>query len=322
MAIKCIYFEKVAPDFKLLIEQERPDEINLIYWPDLKEEEQLKALAEADAFITAIYPITRQLMEKAPRLKIVQKMGVGVDNIDVKSATEMGVAVGNAPGGNANGVAELTIGLILGVYRKLCILNRSIKNGEWLMFAYRTSSYELKGKTHGIIGFGHIGQEVARLSRAFGTSILYYAPHQASSKIETELQARYTNLDELLRQSDIVSVHVPLLPQTKNLIDAGKLSLMKPNAIIINVSRGSVVNERDLYEALVSKRLLGAGVDVWSQEPPSPDNPLLQLDCVLATPHVGGGTVDTSRNIFRMSFANICACVADRSCHLVNRPVR
>lgn len=320
MKFNCVYFENVAPDLKALLEQEKPAPFNLIYWPDLTKPEQTEALAKADAFLTATHLVPRELMEQSPKLRIVQKLGVGVDNIDAKAATELGIAVGNVPGGNANGVAELTIGLILSVYRRLSALNKGTKEGKWLMWTYRASSYEVKGKIHGIIGFGHVGQEVARLSQAFGTSILYYNRHQVAPEIETKLHAHYTELDELLRKSDIVSLHIPLLPQTQNWINASKLSLMKPNAILINVSRGNIVDEDALYQALTEKRLFGAGIDVWAQEPPSPDNPLLQLDSVLATPHVGGGTADTSRNIFRKSFANIHSCLTnDSSFHCVNR---
>jgi D-3-phosphoglycerate dehydrogenase / 2-oxoglutarate reductase len=322
LKFNCIYFEKVAPDLKALLEQEKPAAFNLIYWTDLTKVEKTQSLAKADAFFTGTYLITRELMEQSPRLRIVQKLGVGVDNIDSNAASQLGIAVGNVPGGNANGVAELTIGMILSVYRRLSILNQETKEGKWLMWTYRASSYEMKGKTHGIIGFGHVGQEVARLSQAFGTSILYYNRHQVAPEIETELHAHYTELDELLSKSDIVSLHIPLFPQTKNCINADKLSLMKPSAILINVSRGNIVNEKDLYQALVEKRLFGAGIDVWAQEPPSIDNPLLKLDCVLATPHIGGGTADTSRNIFRMSFANIHACLTQASFHCVNHPVK
>lgn len=321
LKFNCIYFEKSASDFRALLEQEKPDGINLIFWSDLTNAEQIQALTNAHAFLTMTHPITQELMEKSSQLRIVQKLGVGVDNIDAKAATKLGIAVGNVPGGNANGVAEMTIGLILGVYRKLCVLNQATKEGKWSTWTYRASSYEMKGKIHGIIGFGHVGQEVARLSRAFGTAILYHSRHQAAAEIEAELNAHYSALDELLRKSDIVSLHVPLLPQTRNWINAGKLSLMKPNAILINVARGNIVNEADLYQMLIEKRLFGAGIDVWAHEPPAPNNPLLKLDCVLATPHVGGGTADSSCNIFRLAFANIYSCLTNEpSFHCINRP--
>jgi D-3-phosphoglycerate dehydrogenase len=197
-------------------------------------------------------------------------------------------------------------------------LDQATKNGEWLMWAYRAYSYEIKGKTHGIVGFGHTGRETARLSRAFGSSILYYSSHQAPPTLEAELEARYVPLDELLCKSDIVSIHVPLAPQTVNLIDKTKLALMKEKAILVNVSRGNVVNEIDLYEALVGKQLLGAAMDVWAQEPVPAGNPLLNLDNVIALPHVGGGTVDAAVNIYKQCFANMYACFTGKSYHCLN----
>lgn len=316
--MNCIFFDTIGPEMKEIMATVQPKEITLIFWDSLSEQEQVDALLTADAFMTATYLITADLMRQAPRLKIVQKMGVGVDNIDVKAATAQGVVVGNVPGGNANGVAELTIGLILDLYRHISKLNQATKNGEWLMWAYRSCAYEIKGKTHGIVGFGHSGRETARLSRAFGSSLVYYSARQAPAEVEAEYGASYVSLDELLRQSDIVSIHVPLVPQTVNLIAKEKLALMKPGAILVNVSRGNVVNEADLYEALVEKRLWGAAVDVWAQEPVGSDNPLLKLDNVIALPHVGGGTVDAAVTIYRYCFANMYACITGQKYHCLN----
>lgn len=320
-AMNCIFFDPIGPEMQALISVTQPKEISLVFWSGLTEREQTAALLEADAFLAATYLITDRLMQQAPHLKIIQKMGVGVDNIDTKAATERNIAVGNVPGGNANGVAELTIALILNLYRHIQVLNQATKNGEWLMWEKRSCSFEIKGKVHGIIGFGHTGRETARLSRAFGSSILYYSSRQASPEVEAELGAKYVSLDELLRQSDIVSIHVPLGPQTLNLINRDKLALMKDNAILVNVSRGNVVNEADLYDALVKKRLFGAASDVWAHEPINPDNPLLKLENVIAMPHVGGGTVDAAVNIFRYSFANMHACFSEQLFHCLNLPV-
>lgn len=320
MGIYCIYFETVVDEMKQVLEQERPDGIAVTYWAELDETERQAALEKADAFLVATYPVTRELMLQAPNLKIVQKTGVGVDNIDVKAATELKIPVGNAPGGNAAGVAELTYGFIIGLYRKLLLLDRITKQGEWHMFTYRASTYEIKGKTIGIIGFGHIGREIARIGRAFGASILYYSSRKSPVEVETETGAEYRELDALLKQADIVTIHLPLNNQTRDFLNADRLALMKPSALLVNVSRGGVVNEADLYQALAAKRLAGAGIDVWANEPPVADNPLLALDNVLATPHVGGGTLDASRNVFHMSFDNIQSIFSDVSrCHLVNK---
>lgn len=284
---------------------EIPKDIKIFFWDELGEVEQAEKLAEAESLLTATYIVSDDFMSRAPKLKIIQKMGVGTDNIDSVAAAKRGIIVGNVPGGNANGVAELTIGLVLNVYRKISALDRETKAGDWSMWKYRSCSYEIKGKTHGIIGFGNIGQSVAKLSRAFGSTLLYYNRTRATPEIEAEYNVTYAELDELLMQSDIVSIHVPLTKATRNWITAEKIALMKPNAILINVGRGNVVNEKDLYDALCAGKIFGAGIDVWAHEPIPLDNPLLSLDNVVATPHVGGGTVDAAVNIFRLSFKNI-----------------
>ncbi len=317
--MKCVFFDKTAPEMKELITSEKPADLELLFWDELtNESERQRALAEIEGALTAVYPVTRELMLQMPKLRIAQKVGVGTDNIDDQAATELGVAVGNVPGGNANGVTELTFAFILSLYRHLPELNQGTKNGKWLMFNYRSSSFEVRGKTHGIIGFGNIGRGVARLAQAFGSEVLYYDAFRVSPEEEAALGVRYAELEDLMRQSDIISVHVPLLPATADLINAQKLALVKKNAILINVSRGNVVNEADLYQALVEKRLAGAAVDVWAEEPINPANPLLQLDNVIATPHIGGGTVDASRNVFRKSFLNVRACLLGEPFHALN----
>ena len=317
--MKCIFLDSVSPMMKKLILQEKPADLELVFWDEgTGPHQQDELLKQADAVLAAIYKVTQSLMKQAPNLRIAQKAGVGTDNIDSAAATELGIAVGNVPGSNANGVVELTMGLVLNLYRHLPELNKGTKEGKWLMFEYRTSSYEIKGKTHGIIGFGNIGRDVARLSQAFGSTVLYYDAFRAKPEVEAALNVKFVPLEELLRASDIVSVHVPLLPATANLINAKNLSLMKENAVLINVSRGNVVNEADLYQALTEKQIAGAAIDVWASEPIKADNPLLTLDNVIATPHIAGGTLDAARNVYRGSFKNICACLFGEPFHALN----
>lgn len=303
--MNCIFLDSIVPEMKEMLCLETPKDIKLFFWDELGKSEQAQKLAETESLLTATYIVSKEFMDRAPKLKIVQKLGVGTDNIDSIAAAKRGIIVGNVPGGNANGVAELTIGLILQVYRRINILDRETKTGAWSMWKYRACSYEIKGKTHGIIGFGNIGQGVAKLSKAFGASLLYYNRTRATPEIEAEYQVTYAELDELLQKSDIISIHVPLTKATRNLITAEKIALMKPSAIVINVGRGNVVNEKDLYDALCAGKIFGAGIDVWATEPVSVANPLLSLENVVATPHIGGGTVDAAINIFRHSFKNI-----------------
>jgi lactate dehydrogenase-like 2-hydroxyacid dehydrogenase len=270
----------------------------------MNEQEKAKALAQSEYFLVATARITGDMMKKATRLRMVQKTGVGCDNIDIKTAAELNIPVCNTPGGNSTAVAELTIAFILNLYRKLNILDRATKNGKWYMWEYRLQSFEMKGKTHGIIGMGNIGKATARLSQAFGTKIIYYDKYRLKEDEEKALNVTYMEMDDLLKNSDIVSIHIPLLPETEGLIGERELALMKKNAILINVSRGKIVDEKALAKALKEKRISGAGIDTWANEPVDKDNPLLKFDNVIATPHIGAGTRDTLSNILEMCFKN------------------
>lgn len=315
---RVVYFDKVFPAMTDMIEAVKPEGITLDYWHTMDEEERRKALVSAEYFLVALYKITKDMLENARNLKMVQKTGVGVDNIDVKAATALKIFVANTPGGNAASVAELTIGLILSLYRKLNIVDRATKTGTWLSFDVRPTSYEMKGKVHGIFGFGNIGREVARLSQAFGAKTLYYDIRRLDENLEKKLHAQYVPFDELLHQSDMISIHLPLTPETRNCISDRELALMKPTAVLVNVSRGYIVDEAALYRALKENKLLGAAIDTWSREPAG-DNPLLTLDNIVATPHIGAGTRDTMQAVLKMAFSNIKA-VADGNPpqHIVN----
>ncbi len=303
--MNCIFLDSIVPEMKQILLSQKPDDMEVVFWDELDEKEKNQKLAEADSLLTAIYKVNDEFMSRAPKVKIVQKLGVGTDNIDSVAAKKYGIVVGNVPGGNTNGVAELTLGLILDVYRKISVLNQETKACTWSMWKYRACSYEMKNKVHGIVGFGNIGKRVAELSKAFSTTLLYYSRTRATAEVEKQYDVSYMDLDELLQTSDIVSIHLPLSNATRNLINAEKLALMKPNSILINVGRGNVVNEQDLYQALVSGKLSGAAVDVWADEPVTKENPLLSLENVIATPHVGGGTVDAALTIYKCSFEKI-----------------
>ena len=303
--MNCIFLDSIAPEMKQVLLSQKPDDIHVLFWDELTEQEKVEKLAATDALLAATYKVDDALLRRAPKVKIVQKIGVGTDNIDSVAAAKYGIKVGNVPGGNANGVAEMTIGLILDLYHKISLLDRETRAGDWSMWKYRHCSYEMKNKVHGIVGFGNIGKRVAELSKAFGANLLYYSRTKATDEVEKQYGVTYMELDELLQTADIVSVHLPLTPETRNLFNAAKLTLMKSTAVLVNVGRGNVVNEQDLYQALVEGKLFGAAIDVWANEPVAPNNPLLFLDNVVATPHVGGGTVDAAINNFQTSFQKI-----------------
>ena len=301
---KIIYFDQVFPSFKKLLEIHNKDKYEIYYWYEMDKNERNDVLGDAKYFLVAAVKVPEEIIAKAPSLKLIQKTGVGFDNIDHKYAAGSGIPVCNTPGGNAAAVSELSIALILNLYRKISVLDKRMRKGEWCMWEYRPESYELSGKTHAFIGMGGIGRYAAKLSQAFGTNIIYYDKYRMDPEKEKALGFKYYSIDKLLKEADIVNLHIPLTDESRNLIGKPELDKMKSNALIINMSRGGVVNESDLYSALKDKKLAGAGIDVWNPEPPVKENPLFSLDNVIATPHVGAGTKDTLDVVLEMAFNN------------------
>lgn len=301
---KVMYFEKVYPAFKKMLELHSKGLLEILYWEETSERGKKRVLEGIDFFLVGPSKISGERIKQASSLKLIQKTGIGIDNIDLKTASELGVHVCNTPGANAAGVAELTIALILNLYRKVNFLDKATKSDNWLMWEYRLSSYEMRYKTHGFLGFGDIGKETSKLSRAFGTKIMYYDKNRLPESMEKRLEATYLELNDLLKVSDIVSIHLPLTPETKQLIGRKELSLMKTNTILINVSRGNIVDESALVEVIANKSLAGAGIDVWEKEPVDKENPLLSFDNVIATPHIGAGTRDSLDRVLSISFQN------------------
>ncbi|WP_165842216.1 2-hydroxyacid dehydrogenase [Paenibacillus xerothermodurans] len=302
---KVIYFDKVFEEFKQLLQEHTPPGFELWYWQEMDAGEREAKLALADYLLVATTKMDEAICAKAEKARYIQKTGIGVDNIDLEAAGKYGLPVSNTPGGNATGVAELTILLALALYRKIVQVNEATKNGRWLMWELRPSSYEMEGKTHGFIGFGNIGRETAKRSRAFGTELIYYDKYRAPEHVEAELGAAYCSMEEVLRRSDILSLHIPLLPETRGLIGTRELQMMKPTAILLNMARGGIVKEAELYQALQAGVIAGAGIDAWESEPTDPANPLLTLDNVIASPHIGAGTRDTLNKVLTLAFQNM-----------------
>ncbi|MFB4165095.1 2-hydroxyacid dehydrogenase [Alteribacillus sp. JSM 102045] len=305
MTVNVLYFDEVNPAFKHVIQAAAPASVSLYFAKELSDESLENHIKEADAFLVATEKISGSTIEKAENLKFIQKTGVGVDNIDVETASKKGIPVANTPGMNAAGVAELTILLTLALYRKLPYVHEQTTSGNWPMWSVRTSSFEMEGKTHGLIGLGNIGKEVAKRSQAFGTSILYFDKLRLSKEEETKRNLTYVSLNTLIKESDILSVHVPLLPETRHIIGNRELKTMKSSAILVNVSRGGTVDEKALAEALQYKKIAGAAVDVWEEEPVPKENPLLSMEEVIATSHIGAGTKDTLNKVLGTAFQNI-----------------
>jgi D-3-phosphoglycerate dehydrogenase len=235
--------------------------------------------------------VTKDIIEAGKRLKIIARAGVGLDNIDVRAASARGIELINAPEAPTVAVAELVIGLMLAWARQLPRADASMKQGMWEKT--RLMGSELRGKTLGIIGTGRIGREVGYRAKAFLMNLLAFDILR-SAEFAERTGARYVDLDELLRESDFVSIHVPLSPRTRHMIGRRELELMKPTAVLINTSRGEVVDEVALAEALMKGKIAGACLDVYEREPPK-DSPLLKLPNVVLTPHIGASTVEAQR---------------------------
>jgi D-3-phosphoglycerate dehydrogenase / 2-oxoglutarate reductase len=251
-------------------------------------------IADADALVVrSATKVTPELLEKAPRLRVVGRAGVGVDNIDLEEATRRGVLVMSTPGGNAVSVAEHTFALLLALARQVPRLDKAIHEGRWEKSS--AAGTEVRGKTLGLIGLGRIGSEVAVRAEAFDMRVLGYDPY-ISEAAAREVQVELVPLERLLAESDFVSLHTALSPATQNLINANTLAQMKTGARLINAARGELVDEAALAEALRNGKLAGAAVDVFVEEPPK-NSPLVGLANVIATPHVAGSTTEAQEEV-------------------------
>jgi len=262
----------------------------LVLWDDPRVKNWYE---DADAVMVRMTPIRADDLARAKKLRVIAKQGVGVDTIDLAAARARGITVCRTPGVNKEAVAELALALALSVTRRVAEFDRSIRSGGMVQ---RSDFLGLESwqKTVGVIGMGNIGTLIARKwHAAFDARILAYDPY-VPADIWTDIPyRRASSLAELLPQVDILTLHLPLTGESRGMIDAAALALMKPSAVVINTSRGGIVDERALYDAIVAGRLFGAGLDVFEREPPTADHPLMRLPTVVATPHAGGGTYET-----------------------------
>jgi len=247
----------------------------------------LQAVGDVDALlIRSATKVDADVLAAAPRLKVVARAGVGLDNVDVKAATQAGVMVVNAPQSNIVSAAEHTIGLLLAVARRIPAAHASLRSGEWKRSKF--TGVELHGKTLGVLGLGRVGVLVAQRLAAFGMQVLACDPYVQPGRA-AQMGVRLVPLDELLASSDVISVHLPKTPETVGIVGEAELAKVKPGVIIINAARGGIVDEHAFYVSLKEGRVAGAGIDVFATEPCT-DSPLLQLDNVVATPHLGAST--------------------------------
>ena len=265
--------------------------------------EAISALvSDVDAILSRTGTISRQVIESAPKLQIVSRHGVGCDNVDVGACNEHGVIVSTSGDANSEGVSEHAMACMLALARMLPFADRSVKAGIWDRGSVR--SVELYGKTLGLVGLGRIGARVARHAQGFDMRVLAFDPY-ATPEAAREAKARLTDLETVLRQADFVSIHAPLTPLTHHLIGAEELSLLKPEAFLVNTSRGGLVDEVALAEALTERRIAGAALDVFEQEPLQPDSSLRELGNVILTPHVAGTTQEALERMSERAAENI-----------------
>ncbi|MEN0086772.1 MAG: phosphoglycerate dehydrogenase, partial [Leifsonia sp.] len=247
----------------------------------------LSAVADADAILVrSATKVDAEVIAAAPVLKVVARAGVGLDNVDIKAATNAGVMVVNAPTSNIISAAELTVGHILSLARHIPAAHNALAQGQWKRSKY--TGVELYEKTVGIIGLGRIGALITARLQSFGTNVIAYDPYVTSARAQ-QLGVQLVTLDELLAQADFVTIHMPKTPETTGMISDDQLALMKDTAFIVNVARGGLIDEDALYRALTTGTIAGAGLDVFVSEPPQ-DSPLLALENVVVTPHLGAST--------------------------------
>jgi phosphoglycerate dehydrogenase-like enzyme len=285
------------------------EDVYVVPYKGTLKKELIEAVSDAHIIIgdyTNNIALDAEVIRAAKRCIFIQQPSTGFQHIDIDEAARAGISVANIAGANTFAVAEHTIMLILACLKKLLLAHEKTKRGEWAqdeMPMYGV--FELFEKTLGIIGIGRIGKEVAKRARPFGPHLVYYDVNRLPLQEEEELGVTYRPLDELVAESDVITLHLPLTPQTENMLSADRIARMKPNAVIINVSRGAIVDEAALAHALKEGRIQGAGLDVFSTEPISPENPMLDAPNAILTPHIAGATNESRVRIIDLTIDNV-----------------
>lgn len=304
--MKVAYLAKARPDLEAMI----PKDVDYVIveagpgkvWGD----DALTQVADADAFVVSMEPVNEQVIDAAPNLKIVQRMGVGYETLDLDALARRGIPACNLEGVNKEAVAEHGMTLMLGLTKRLLEAHRLTQNREWAQARLLTGhTFELKGKTLGIIGLGNTGAALAMRARAFEMEVIFNDTRQIAPEIPAGLGARSVDKETLFRTADIVSVNTDLNATSRHLINRQALEMMRPHALLVCCARGGVIDETALRAALDEGRIAGAGIDVFETEPIQPDNPLLEAPNTLLTSHVAGVTDETTRRIFDWAMENV-----------------
>jgi phosphoglycerate dehydrogenase-like enzyme len=268
----------------------------------LTADELAPIIGEFDGMIAGLDEINNSVISRAKNIKVISRYGSSYDRVDIEAAKKAGIYVTNTPGANSISVAELTIGLAISAARSIPYANTETKRGEWP----RLKGITLQGKVFGLIGLGSIAKEVVLRLKAFNCKMVTYHPHR-NTEFEKEHNVEYCTPEELLERSDFVSLHIPVTPETSGMVNREFLGKMKKGSILINTSRGELVDEYALYESLKNGHLRAAALDAFVKEPPEPDNPLLSLPQVIVTPHMGAGTDMAANEMGRMAMED---CIA------------
>ena len=276
---------------------------------DLPEEEKKALCRDADAIISS--QISTEVLGQCPKVKLIQTLSAGFDRLDIQAIGEMGIPICNNGGANAIAVSEQTIALMIAVSKKTMLHWDTVhRQRQWKGALAGLEIFEITNKTVGIVGLGRIGKQVAQRLKGFETTTIYYDIVDIPTDVQERLNARPVDFDELIHESDIVSLHVPLNRRTRGMISDRELAMMKPTAYVINACRGPVIDERALYDALKSNQIAGAGLDVLEVEPTPVDNPLLDLDNVVITPHMAGTSYETDLRAADFAYSNILRVLA------------
>jgi lactate dehydrogenase-like 2-hydroxyacid dehydrogenase len=303
---RIVYFTSQNPAVSRILLEYAPADFEIVVHPiDTDDEKKISLVGDADFLLLFPGRLSGAVLKAAKKVKLIQLVSAGFDELDLELCRKLGIQVANNGGTNAQDVAEHTVALILGVYRRLVDLDKFARTNRWDELEIGLSTHTISGKTVGIIGLGHIGRQVARLLRGFGAYLIYNDVEEAQPELERELRISRLGLVELLQTSDIVTLHVPLTEQTRHLIGRRELSHMKTTALLINTCRGQVIDEQALTSILKVNRIMGAGLDVLEEEPPDINHPLLSLENVLITPHVAGVTLDTWRRRSEIIYQNM-----------------
>lgn len=290
------------PDAYNILHDNVPEGFELV---DVLSKDQYHLLADCEYLISRLN-IDPEIINYVPNVRFWQRWGAGYDHVDLKAWGEKGIPIAICPGVNSGIVSELAIMLMLAGYRNLLQINRDLRRGHWPKSEYFGKSFMIRGKTVGILGLGHIGKKVAALVTAFGANVIYYDIERQFEQ-EEKFGYRFVQMDELLRESDIFTIHCPLDEVTRGMIGEKELAQMKPSCMLINTARGPIVEEAALVDALKNGTIAVAGLDTYESEPLPADHPLLTLDNVVASAHAGGNTKDNNVHMMNYVYSNIVA---------------